>query len=190
MHLTAERARELFEYVPGTGQLFRKARDPGEFKSATAWKIWATRFLGTEASLLQVKGNGYRRMRVFADGHFIMAHRLIWLMMTGSLPFGEIDHIDRDATNNKWENLREAGDGNQRNKSLQRNNKSGVSGVSWCKQRSLWHARVWSAGKVYQTLGYFNCLEQAEKVVLEFRKTNGYSVGHGLKPCYEVLNAS
>ena len=35
------------------------------------------------------------------------AHRLAWMLMTGSEPTGVVDHIDGDRGNNRWSNLRD-----------------------------------------------------------------------------------
>ena len=40
------------------------------------------------------------------DGVRYPAHRVIWKMMTGEDAPCQIDHINRDKTNNKWKNLR------------------------------------------------------------------------------------
>ena len=39
------------------------------------------------------------------NGKMYRAHRVIWLWMTGKWPENDIDHEDRDATNNRWNNL-------------------------------------------------------------------------------------
>lgn len=51
-----------------------------------------------------VATNGY--VYVFFDGRLHLAHRLAWLYMTGQEPPEDIDHKDRDRTNNRWSNLR------------------------------------------------------------------------------------
>jgi len=48
--------------------------------------------------------NGYYRIRI--SGERVAAHRLAFMYMTGSIP-EYVDHIDRDARNNRWDNLRE-----------------------------------------------------------------------------------
>jgi hypothetical protein len=61
----------------------------------------------------------------------------------GYLPEYEMDHIDRDTTNDKWENLRHITHAcNSRNRGLASNNKSGVSGVYWNKHKMKWCAHV------------------------------------------------
>ena len=62
-----------------------------------------------------------------------MAHRVIYSLCTGErIPEGsQIDHIDGDATNNRFDNLRLVESvGNMRNKSQYATNTTGTTGVS------------------------------------------------------------
>lgn len=80
--------REL-RYDPLTGELY--------------WRVpRRNRKMGLRAGC--VKGR-YRYITI--DGVNYLEHRVIWVMVHGSIPLGkEIDHIDRDRYNNKLENLR------------------------------------------------------------------------------------
>jgi hypothetical protein len=49
-------------------------------------------------------GHGYRMCLLL--GHKFKVHQIVWLMQTGKLPHGSIDHIDGDKRNNRIENLR------------------------------------------------------------------------------------
>lgn len=75
----------------------------------------------------------------------------------------EIDHINLDVTDNRSENIRYCThQQNQINQSLQKNNSSGVVGVSYYQPRKKYRARI----KVSQTdihLGYFDSFEDAVK---------------------------
>jgi hypothetical protein len=100
-------------------------------------------------------------LRVCLDNKVYMAHRLIYLVMTGSWPVGVIDHIDGDPLNNKWENLRDVSKTvNGRNTKRQKNNTSGFRGVSWVKGRLKWQAYI-STGSGRVSLGLFDMLEEA-----------------------------
>lgn len=58
--------------------------------------------------------DGYRQIRI--SKKLYKAHRLAFLVMTGRLPEGQIDHIDGDRANNAWGNLRECSNSeNQQN---------------------------------------------------------------------------
>jgi hypothetical protein len=69
-----------------------------------------------------------------------------------------IDHIDRNPSNNRIENLRAAGHSlNVVNSRTRQCNTSGRTGVYWYKRLSTW--RVDMCGK---TLGYFKSREDAD----------------------------
>ena len=84
---------------------------------------------GEEAGSIDRK-TGYRRVRI--DGHNYQAHRVIWLLVTGAWPKVQIDHINTNRADNRFENLREAsGSENQWNKHRRANSPSGLKWVSW-----------------------------------------------------------
>lgn len=53
-----------------------------------------------------VRSDGYRTIRIARVAYY--ASRLACLWMTGKWPAEEMDHRDRDPSNDRWENLREA----------------------------------------------------------------------------------
>lgn len=182
MELTQSLLRELFDYDPVLGVLYFRKRAAKWFDSEHRCAMWNARFAGKVNGTTQSKGNGYRRIKVSVLGKQYLAHRIIWIYMTGERPPKQIDHVDRDATNNSWANLRDAKEVNQKNKSMQRNNRSGVTGVSWSKANRNWCARVWGCegGKrVYKYLGGFASIEEAKRAVIAYRVKQGYSVSHG-----------
>ena len=74
------------------------------------------------------------------------AHRLAFLYMTGKFPSRQADHKDHIRHNNKWENLKEATlQENGKNRSLNKNNKSGVMGVCW--KNNGWECYIKINGK-------------------------------------------
>jgi hypothetical protein len=99
-------------------------------------------------------GKGYLRISVNMKRH--KAHRLAWLYMTGELPKNQIDHINGVKNDNRFINLREATNSqNKSNSGLYVNNKSGYKGVSWYKKYKKWVSHVSVNGK-RKTLGYFD----------------------------------
>lgn len=79
------------------------------------------------------------------------AHRLAWLFMTGDFPpkGHEIDHANRDRSDNRWANLRLATRSqNNMNAGLRTDNQSGCRGVSFVARTGKWHARIVVEGKV------------------------------------------
>ena len=88
-------------------------------------------------------------------------HRVIWAMVYGDWPKGQIDHIDGNGLNNRIQNLRDVTHSeNQRNKRLQSRNKSGHSGVTWYKPTQKWQAFISVDGK-QKHLGHFGTVEEA-----------------------------
>ena len=76
-------------------------------------------------------------------------------------PGYEVDHKNRDGLDNQRGNLRAVTHSvNQHNRDLYRNNRTGVSGVTWYKQRGQWIAKIQIQGR-RTCLGYFDRFEDA-----------------------------
>ncbi len=78
----------------------------------------------------------------------------------------KIDHIDRNALNNRRLNLRDGSNGvNERNQVLQQRNTSGVTGVFWCKTTNVWIAHIMDNGvvrrRIFRESEYNNAKEEA-----------------------------
>lgn len=88
--------------------------------------------------------------------------------MTGKEPPENIDHVNGNSLDNRWSNLRAATVAqNQQNKSLQRNNHSGLKGVHWDAGRpgkKNWKAVITADGVVHQ-LGRFYSKHDAANAV-------------------------
>lgn len=101
---------------------------------------------------------GYRTLEI--NGHSYFAHRLIFLMVHGHWPVPLCDHIDRDTTNNRPSNLREATHAeNSRNGNPRRNNTSGHRNVSR-DLRGGWQVGLTTNGK-RKGIGRFKSFEAA-----------------------------
>ena len=82
------------------------------------------------------------------DGKRYLAHRLAWLYMTGEWPSKELDHEDRNRSNNRWLNIRVATKKqNGENRKLHKNSQTGVRGVSWDAKLQKFRARIFHNGK-------------------------------------------
>ena len=162
--LTAEylRSRVMLE---AETQRFIWLLHPGSANGNRAWdKQWA----GKEVSRRHVSApsaHGYQTALIRLNGRWYAEHRLIWLFMTGAWPKNEIDHINGDPTDNRFENLREATHAqNQRNKGPMRNNLLGVKGVGY--RRNRFYAQI-SVGrrddgrKKVCHIGTFGTIEEA-----------------------------
>jgi hypothetical protein len=82
---------------------------------------------------------GYRVIRI--DNCLYKEHRIIWVMNNGPIPDGfVVDHIDRNPSNNKLDNLRLV------SSSVNNINKCS-KGVSYDKARDKWKAQLVFEGK-------------------------------------------
>lgn len=92
MMLTGSKLEELLCYDPETG----------------VW-VWTSHWKVRPRHRGQIAGNlrsdGYRIIRIDGVGYY--SGRLAFLYMEGFWPI-EVDHVDRDPSNDKWINLREA----------------------------------------------------------------------------------
>lgn len=142
--LTQEELKRVMNYNPDTG-VFR-------------WKVSSGgRRAGTMAGGLN--GQGYIVVRVKDKSY--RAHRLAFLYQEGFLPENSIDHINRDRTDNRWSNLREASQRcNIRNACVRSTNKSGVKGVHWETPRNKWRVTITVDGHTHH-LGTFTDFTEA-----------------------------
>jgi hypothetical protein len=137
--------RELIEPDFDTGWLVWKPRGPEWF--ANAYKSPAAsqarrfndRYAHQEA--LDCLGHqGYLTGTLL--GNYFAAHRVIWALHTGEF-VEQIDHINRNRTQNYIDNLRDgAGLVNARNHTRQKNGASGHVGVHWCKLKNMWIVQI------------------------------------------------
>lgn len=120
--------------------------------------------LGQEAGCLDDKGY----ICVTIKGKNYKLHRLIFLYHHGYLP-KFIDHIDTNIKNNNIENLRPATKSeNACNRTKQKNNTSGIKGISWNKKLKKWRVQCNKDGKSFY-LGVYSDINDAELTLLNFR---------------------
>lgn len=133
------------------------------------------------------KKNSLGYIVFYVNKKFILGHRLAWYAINSDIPNGmEVDHINGIKSDNRICNLRLVTDqGNARNMSISKNNKSGITGVSWCKDRNKWRATIMNNGKQI-SLGYFNNIDDAIKIRKQKEKEFGYHKGHGKAVRYET----
>lgn len=165
---------ECLEYNPETGDMIWKERPLHHFFNAHSWKAWNKKYAKRIAGTIDYQG--YRRIGLLGRIH--QAHRMAWAIMTGSFPDAEIDHIDHDRNNNKWNNLRAVTGGeNQRNQTIYKNNTSGVTGVCWHKQSKKWQAQVQTNTGIFAKR--FQSFNDATQAVLKARKSFNFHENHG-----------
>lgn len=107
---------------------------------------------------------GYRIVRIYHKGkrYNIQAHRLAWYIYKGRMPTGQIDHIDRDPSNNVELNLRDVSQNhNQHNRKAR--------GWTFEKSSGKYYAQIKLNGKQH-FLGRFNTPDEATKAYLKAKK--------------------
>jgi hypothetical protein len=141
--LNKEIIRELLDYNPSTGLLVWRSRERRWFPTDRSWKVWNSTHAGKVAG--SYDSHGYVLVRIFKK--LYLAHRLIILWMTGSMPARSVDHINHKRDDNRWSNLRVVSAlENSKNQSLSANNTSGFVGVCRSKKDGKWDARISSNG--------------------------------------------
>lgn len=143
--LTQDRANELLRLDPETGVLY--------------WRVTysAHAQAGKAAGCLH-KASGY--WIVCIDKKHYRAHLVIWLMLYGEWRPREIDHKDRNRSNNRPTNLRLASESQQRsNAKLRSDNALGLRGVSFHKKLGLYAAEV--RHRDHRFVKYFHSAEEA-----------------------------
>lgn len=113
--------------------------------------------VGRSAGSLHRKGYIYMEI----DGKHYAAHRLAWFYMTGEMPSGPVDHINREKADNRFVNLRLATHGQNRANS-KNTNKHGLKGVAHkpSLKSKPWVAEITIKGKS-KHLGCFSTPEEA-----------------------------
>jgi hypothetical protein len=112
---------------------------------------------------------GYRRVKFKQKAYFV--HRIIYEIYHGNIPDGyEVDHIDRNPSNNRIENLRLATPSqNACNRGLFSNSSTGLKGVSLHKQTGKYSSGIRSGGKRTH-LGLYTTKEEAFEAYKEAAK--------------------
>lgn len=125
-----------------------------------------------------VNGSGYRQLTF--NGVIYLEHRVIWGLHKGDIPDKlQIDHKDRDPSNNYLENLRlTTVSGNQLNKGR---------GYSYCNYNNKFRARYCPTidGKqTTVTIGYFDTPEEASDATAKYKEklyAEQEGIGTGMK---------
>lgn len=178
MDISIECLTRFFDYNAATGEIAYK--DPGEefFATTNAWKRHVTLNVGKRAGARKIDRRGYMYRTVSVRGKVYLEHRVIWAIVFGYPIPEKIDHINRDATDNRLCNLRDGTFINDKNRWLSPFSTTGLCGVTWHKQAGKFQAAVKLAGKNHH-LGLYEDKYEAFEAAQEFRLKNGFDPTHG-----------
>lgn len=120
MSISVDVLRAAVRYDAESGETFWLERPKDHFAADGArhtqdhiCSFWNSKHAGKNTGTTVTK-RGYRFIRINRCG--FMAHRVIWAIVYGAWPVGEIDHIDGNKSNNRITNLRQVDRvGNTRN---------------------------------------------------------------------------
>jgi HNH endonuclease len=146
--IDAVKLREILDYNSNTGVFIWKTMDrPGKVS------------VGSEAGCIQ---EGYRIIRYKGRGY--KAHRLAWLYVHGSLPVGQIDHINGNRSDNRIDNLRIVSQRTNMQNQV-RHREGRLIGATWMPNEKKWISRI-TIDKKTVSLGYFQTEQEAHEAYM------------------------
>lgn len=149
--MTQLELQALFSYSPETGLL--------------TWKVSLSNRTKAGDTVRGKSPDGYYRVGI--HGKVYLAHRIIWVLIHGSAPQYDIDHIDGDPSNNRLDNLRDvsrsANITNQHKRRPKTN--SPLKGAYWDKNAKRYMSQITVNGQ-RKYLGYFDTAEQAHEAYM------------------------
>lgn len=148
--MNQEKCKDLFDYIDGG--LYWKVNRGCNAKAGNR----AGRLLKT----------GYRSIHV--SGRRYQEHRLVYLWCYGFMP-KQIDHINKNKSDNRVENLRPATHSQNQMNTKKRDSSSGERGVRFIDKTGRWAARIYKNGKEIR-IGTFDTKEQASLAYQEKAK--------------------
>lgn len=126
--------REVLSYDYDSGDLvWRERRD--------VQKSWNSKFSGKKA-FTSLSPNGYKTGSLNNKDYY--SHRVVWTYVFGFIPNGyDIDHINRDRSDNRICNLRLASrSSNNANRIGKEGSTSKFLGVSWSNRYKKWISQI------------------------------------------------
>ena len=165
-----EYIRECFDYNPDTGVLTWRERPAEHFATDAISQDFNRRWAGRAAGSMARQKYGSSRLLVKLNCATFQYSRLVWALQTGKTVFGAIDHIDGDATNNRWANLREVTTiQNGQNRTHKSKCEGGVVGVNLCRKTGKWRVAV-TLNKKFVWLGHYDKHSDAVDKVMSFKR--------------------
>lgn len=176
--ITPQYLRECLSYNRETGELTWRERPSSHFQDGAKTAkheaaIWNAKY-AEKPAFAGVGNTGYHVGGL--SGKKMTAHRVIWSMVHGSFPAGEIDHINGVRTDNRIVNLRDV---------TRRENAKNISvmsgcdrGVYWYPPTSRWVVKISSEGRS-RHVGYYKDKVEAVAARLGAEKELGFHDNHG-----------
>jgi hypothetical protein len=145
MGLSQSRLRELLHYNPRTGVF--------TWRVTHGYRAIRGQFAGSSDT------RGYNRIQI--NGVKYRSSHLAFTLMTGRWPTKLIDHINRDTSDDRWRNLREATPiQNQANATIRKGKTVPLKGVTWNTNKQCYIAQIKINNRQIH-LGNFNNSQQA-----------------------------
>lgn len=143
--LTQEKLKTLLSYDPDTGVF--------------TWQSKPSRGIKVGSQAGTPTSEGYLALQI--NKKKIYAHRAVWLYVHGVWPKKEIDHINRNRSDNRLVNLRAATRlNNSHNTGKHVTNTSGHKGVTFHSRNKKWQVQMSANNKTFY-VGQFDCLADA-----------------------------
>ena len=139
-----------------TIKCFRDGRIVTLSKKCKKYEKWNER-------IVKPTNQGY--IRIGIGGKHYRVHRLIMEAFVGESE-QEVDHIDRNKTNNNFHNLRYC---THIENSFNRDYCDNTKGYTWHKSAKKWHAQI-SIDNKMKHLGYFDNEDDARQAYLQARE--------------------
>lgn len=139
-NFSVEHLRKMLHYSPNSGEF-----------------TWLEHRQGRKckAGGISAHHHGKEAHSICVDYRKYYAHNLAWWWMTGEWPDDEVDHINGNATDNRWSNLRK---GTRQQNTWNRRGRKKLMGAYFHKSSGLWKANI-----QHRTIGYFRTEKEAHK---------------------------
>ncbi len=162
--LTPEELSRVLICDPDAGKLFWRVRTPDMFNAGRqsaerACKVWNTRYANGEA-FTAFDRLGYRRGAIFYRN--FLAHRVIFAMTAGRWPAEFVDHINGNPADNRFANLREATQAQNKANAGPRGASRPYIGVFRGHHSPRWCASIYCDGRP-RHVGTFDTAEEAAR---------------------------